>query len=242
MQLKNGAALAAASVIALSSVAGAFAHERRILPSKPGNIQLVAGFHVEPPFEDTFNAVDVILKTFDGTCPGSDPETGPLLGKPIDVSGTANAKDPDTVNLKVEALYLAKSARPGDAPIGDIPPPGIKSRLRITDYSPLKEAFSAPGSYNSWFRPTNPGDGTRGAYGFHIYGTVHAGPNTVTCPGSTKIFNLAARTARINTYFVCGAAGSLVPPDSFGCVTPIQPFPGDAADGYDPSPPFGFGF
>jgi hypothetical protein len=123
MPLKNCAALAAASVFALSSVAAAFAHERRILPAKPGNIQLVVGFHVEPAFEDSFNAVDVILKTFDGTCPGSDPETGPFLGKPIDVNGTADAKDPDTVNLKVEALYLAKSARPGDAPVGVPPAP-----------------------------------------------------------------------------------------------------------------------
>jgi hypothetical protein len=242
MQLKNCAALAAASVFALSSIAAAFAHERRILPAKPGNIQLVVGFHVEPAFEDSFNAVDVILKTFDGTCPGSDPETGPLLGKPIDVNGTADAKDPDTVNLKVEVLYLVKSVPPGGAPIGNIPPAGIKKWLRITDALPLKEAFSSAGTYNSWFRPTHPGDGTHGAYGFRIHGTVHAGPNSVTCPGNPKVFTLAARTAEINTFFVCGPAGSLVPPDSFGCVTPIQPFPGDAADGYKPSPPYGFGY
>jgi hypothetical protein len=231
MKLKECAALAATSMFALSSVTGVFAHETRILPAKPGNIRLVVGFHVEPAFEDSFNAIDVILSTYDGVCSGSTAN----IGKPIDVGGTASAMDPDTVDLKVEVLYLAKSVPPGGAPIGDIRPDGIKKWLRITDSSPLNELFGTPGTYNSWFRPTSPGDGTRGAYGFHIHGTVHVGPNSVTCPGNPKVFTLAARTAAINTFFVCGPAGSLQPGHSFGCVTPIQPVPGDAADGYVPN-------
>jgi hypothetical protein len=46
------------------SIATALAHERRSLPADHGRIQLVVGFHVEPAFEDNFNAVDVILKTY----------------------------------------------------------------------------------------------------------------------------------------------------------------------------------
>jgi hypothetical protein len=49
---------------------------------------------------------------------------------------------------------------------------------------------------------------------------------------------LAARTATINTFFVCSAAGSLVPPDAFGCVEAVQPFPGEAEDGYEPNSAF----
>ncbi|MGH6812581.1 MAG: hypothetical protein ACREDM_09620 [Methylocella sp.] len=161
------------------------------------------------------------------------------MGQPIDVNGTASAPDPDKINLKVETLYLFKSVPPGDPPIGDIPPAGIEKRLRITDRSPLAEAFSTPGLYDSWFRPTNPGNATHGAYSYRVYGMVHAGPNSITCPGSAAPHPLAARTATFNAYFVCGLAGTLVPPDNFGCITAIQPFPGDAADGYEPSLPYG---
>jgi hypothetical protein len=96
-------------------VAIANAHEVRILPASHGQIQLVAGFHVEPAFEDSFNAVDVILSTYDGVCPGS----SAITGEPIDVNGTATNKDPDNVTLKVEALYLQKSV-----------PAGIEKKLR----------------------------------------------------------------------------------------------------------------
>jgi hypothetical protein len=233
MKLENYAAFAATSVLVLASVAGS-AHERRVLPANHGSIVLTVGSHVEPAFEDSYNAVDVILATTDGTCP--DHTTN--LGQPIDVNGTASAKDPDMVTLKVDTLYLLKSVPPGDPPIGDIPPKGILKRLRITDLSPLKEAFATPGLYDSYFRPTNPGDGTHGAYSYRAYGTVHAGPNSITCPGSKTPHPLAARTATFSAYFVCGLAGTLVPPDNFGCITAIQPFPGDFADGYEPSPPF----
>src|SRR5579883_1017232 len=230
MKKKNYFAAAACSALALLPFTKALAHEARILPADHGSIQLMAGFHVEPPFEDSFNAADVIVSTYDGMCPGS--------GKAIDVNGTAGAADPDTVNLKVEALYLYKAVRPGGAPIGNIPPAGIEKRLRITDASPLKELYNGPGTYNSWFRPTHPGDGMAGAYGFHVYGTVHAGANSVTCPGGST-YQLAARTATIDSYFVCSSAGSLVPPDAFGCVTAIQPFPGTAQDEYRPNQAFG---
>ena len=239
MKYRNSVAVAAPWVLALASIVPALGHEARILPADHGSIRLVVGFHVEPAFEDSFNAVDVILSTFDGLCPGSsNSESPPIIGEPIDVNGTANASDPDTVNLKVEALYLYKAVPPGGAPIGNIAPAGIQKRLQITDSFSLKEAFSSPGTYNSYFRPTHPGDGTNGAYGYHIYGTVHAGPNSVTCPGGST-YQLVARTANIDSYFVCSAAGSLVPPDAFGCVTAIQPFPGRIEDGYEPNRPFG---
>src|SRR5664279_3332425 len=231
MKRNKSIAIAASSALASATMATALAHERRILPADHGRIQLVVGFHVEPAFEDNFNAVDVILKTYDGACPVSgDPDTAPVLVQPIDVNGTASAADPDTVNLKVEALYLSKAAPPGGAPIGNVIPAGVQKKLLITAASPLKELFNSPGTYNSWFRPTHPGDGTSGAYGYHVFGKVHAGQNTVTCPGGTPQ-TLAARTATIDTYFVCGA-GSLVPPDSFGCVTAVQPFPGQPEDEY----------
>ena len=156
-------------------------------PPNTGKIQLVVGFHVEPAFEDSFNAVDVILSTFDGTCPA--PNASVTIGQPIDVDGTVTAKDPDTVNLKVDALYL-KKAVPPTGPNGSIAPAGIEAKLTITDRSPLAEGFRNPGTYNSWFRPTHPGNATTGgAYGFHVYGKVHAGPNSFSCPGDTSPAN-----------------------------------------------------
>jgi hypothetical protein len=228
-----------AAAATLASIGPAFAHEVRILPADHGKIQLVVGFHVEPAFEDSFNAVDV-LSTFDGTCPA--PNASVNIGQPIDVDGTMAAKDPDTVKLKVDALYL-KKAVPPTGPNGSIAPAGIEAKLTITDQSPLAEGFRNPGTYNSWFRPTHPGNATTGgAYGFHIYGWVHAGPNSFSCPGDAVPRPLAARTATINTFFVCSAAGSLVPPDAFGCVEAIQPFPGEAEDGYEPNRAFHPGF
>jgi hypothetical protein len=229
-----------AAAATLAGIGLAFAHEVRILPADHGKIQLVVGFHVEPAFEDSFNAVDVILSTFDGTCPA--PNASVNIGQPIDVDGTMAAKDPDTVKLKVDALYL-KKAVPPTGPNGSIAPAGIEAKLTITDRSPLAEGFRNPGTYNSWFRPTHPGNATTGgAYGFHIYGKVHAGPNSFSCPTDVTPRSLAARTATINTFFVCSAAGSLVPPDAFGCVEAIQPFPGEAEDGYEPNKAFHPGF
>jgi hypothetical protein len=110
MKVSSSVALAASSVLALGSIAPTFAHELRILPANHGKISLLVGHHVEPAFEDSFNAVDVILSTFDGACPAPD--------------GTMAAKDPDTVNLQVDALYLFKSVPP-TGPFGSIAPVGI---------------------------------------------------------------------------------------------------------------------
>lgn len=63
MKVSKTVALAASSALALGSVAPAFAHETRILPANPGQIRLVVGFHGEPAWEDSFNAIDVILST-----------------------------------------------------------------------------------------------------------------------------------------------------------------------------------
>ena len=93
-----------AATATLVGVGPALSHELRILPADHGKIQLVVGFHVEPAFEDSFNAVDVILSAFDGTCPA--PNASVNIGQPIDADGTTAAKDPDTVKLKVDALYL----------------------------------------------------------------------------------------------------------------------------------------
>ena len=97
MERRYPLTFAATSLFALASLAPAIAHERRILPANHGSIQLVVGSHVEPGFEDSYNAVDVILSTYDGVCPGS---SGTNLGQPIDVTGTASAADPDKINLK----------------------------------------------------------------------------------------------------------------------------------------------
>lgn len=106
MERRYPLTFAATSLFALASLAPAIAHERRVLPANHGSIQLVVGSNVEPGFEDSYNAVDVILSTYDGVCPGS---SGANLGQPIDVTGTASAADPDKINLKVETLYLYKS-------------------------------------------------------------------------------------------------------------------------------------
>ncbi|MGH6794935.1 MAG: hypothetical protein ACREDH_07005, partial [Methylocella sp.] len=178
----TGAFAAAATLAGINPIAPAFAHELRILPADHGKISLLVGFHVEPAFEDSFNAVDTILSTFDGACPA--PNASVSIGQPIDVDGTMAARDPDTVNLKVDALYLKKAVRP-TGPFGSIAPIGIEAKLTITDQSPLKEAFGNPGTYDSYFRPTHPGNATTGgAYGFHVYGKVHAGPNSFSCRGT----------------------------------------------------------
>jgi len=211
-------ASAAALAAALMASPPVSAHEPRLLPASNGSVRLTVGFHVEPAFEDGFNAVDVILASADGSCTA-----------PIDVSGTASAEDPDNVSLRVDALYLQRAVRPGGT-LGTTAPAGILASLRITDRSPLAGAFGSPGTYNSWFRPTHPGSlATGGAYGFHVYGTAHAGRKTVACG------TLPARNVAIDHYFVCSADGSVSPPRAFGCIEPAQPFPGRVEAGYKAS-------
>lgn len=230
--------IASAAAIAINSMGvSAYAHETRVLPptfSVGKNIRLTVGFHVEPAFEDSFNAVDVILYTYDGAC--TDPSD--FWGEYIDVSGTKTNADPDTVNLTVDALYL-KNQTPPTGSGGSVAPVGIQKTLTITNASVLKEAFGSPGTYNSWFRPTHQGNSTvGGAYGFHVKGTVHAGASSYQCSGDSAPHALAARTVSIDSYFVCGN-GTLTAGHSFNCVEAIQPFPGRPEDGYQPSGAFG---
>ena len=233
MKIRRQLMAATALAVSIALVAPAFAHESRTLPpvfALGSNIRLTVGFHVEPAFEDSFNAVDVILYSYDGAC--ADPTD--FWGNPLDTSAG------DTVNLKVEALYL-KNQTPPTGPGGNVAPAGILKTLPITDASPLKEAFGNPGTYNSWFRPTHPGNTTTGgAYGFHVKGTVSAAASTYQCEGDTAPHSLAARTVSIDSYFVCGN-GSLNPPHSFNCVAAIQPFPGNVNDGYGADKAFGGG-
>jgi hypothetical protein len=229
---------AAAALTASAALAGsAFAHETRMLPptfSVGKNIRLTVGFHAEPAFEDTYNAIDLILYTYDGAC--ADPTD--FWGQYIDVNGTKGNADPDQINLTVDALYL-KNQTPPTGPGGSVAPAGILKALPITNAYPLKELYGNPGTYNSWFRPTHPGSSTTGgAYGFHIKGSVHAGPSTYQCEGDPAPHKLAARTVNIDSYFVCGA-GSMVSGHSFNCVEAIQSFPGNTQDGYEPNRAFG---
>jgi hypothetical protein len=116
MKLNKSIAIVASSALASATIATALAHERRILPADHGRIQLVVGFHVEPAFEDNFNAVNVILKTYDGACPVSgDPDTAPVLGQPIDVNGKASAADPDTQSRGALSLENRTAGRPRSA-------------------------------------------------------------------------------------------------------------------------------
>jgi len=229
--------LLAVGAIAASSalLSSAIAHESRILPADKNSINLIVGFHVEPAFEDSFNAIDAILYTYDSVCPV---DKNDYYGNVIDTGGTQGNADPDTVDLKVDALYL-KNQTPPTGAHGEVAPAGIIKTLTITNASPLKEAFGNPGTYNSWFRPTNPGNSTTGgAYGFHVYGTVHAGPSSYQCEGDAAPRALAARTAKVDAYYVCGD-GSFNKPHSFNCIQAIQPFPGKAEDGYQPNRAYG---
>ncbi|SFK58089.1 hypothetical protein [Methylocapsa palsarum] len=224
--------IAAGALLGSTAILGsAFAHESRVLPADKNSVRLTVGFHVEPAFEDSFNAIDVILYTYDKACPLDKTD---FYGNVIDTGGTKGNADPDTVNLKVDALYL-NSQTPPTGPNGNIAPPGIIKSLTITNYSPLTEAYGDAGTYNSWLRPTHPGNTAKGgAYGFHVYGTVHAGPSSYKCEGDSAETPIAARTAKIDAYYVCGN-GSFTPPHSFGCISAIQPFPGLNTDSYTPN-------
>lgn len=226
-----GACAAALAMTTALSTPG-FAHEERRIPGRGGLVSMFIGFAQEPAWEDSINGIDVFLTSFNGFCPNGED----AIESAIDVRGTRGLADPDTVDLQVEALYLKEVSKPRGA-LGTLPPLGIVSRLKITDKSPLRQAFGASDQYNSRFRPTHPGNPTDGgAYGFRVYGTVHAGPKTVSCPGPFVPINLAPRTISVNHYFVCSRGGSLdTTPRSFNCVDPLQAFPGVPEDGYTPN-------
>jgi hypothetical protein len=221
------------ATLASAAMAPASAHESRLIPATSGSgyIRLTVGFSGEPAFEDTYNGVDVILNTYDSAC--TETPRG-YFGAPIDPSGTASKPEPDKVDLKVEALYLKKAQAP-TGPLGSIPPDGILKRLVLTDKEPLGPKFNTPGTFNSYFRPTHPG-----VYGFHIYGTVFAGPNvSKNCAGHTAEVPLAKRTASFNVYFICSAAGSFTPPGAFNCIEVAQTFPGGPSAAYRPDKELG---
>lgn len=227
MRLQSKIPFVLAAALAGTSVVPAAAHESRILPASSGSVRLTVGFSVEPAFEDSYNGVDVILNTYDAAC--TETPRG-YFGAPIDPSGTATKPEPDKVDLTVEALYLHQAAPP-TGPNGSIPPAGVLRTIVLTQKSPLAPKFNTPGTFNTYFRPTHPG-----AYGFHIRGTVFAGPSTSkNCPGHAGEVSLAKRSASIDAYFICSAAGSFSPPSSFGCIETAQPFPGDLDDAYEPN-------
>ncbi|SFK58356.1 hypothetical protein SAMN05444581_11135 [Methylocapsa palsarum] len=226
-----GAALAAVGTAALtcSFLNPAMAHEDRLVPASVNKIQLSVGFHDEPAFFGNTNGVDVYLYTYDKPCTdvgGSDP--GDFVGAPVDVNG-ANG---DAVDLKVDLLLLSKEKPyiPGQS--GN---PTILAQKTVTLVSPLEEDAFSIGLYNSWFKPSQAAGGSSSgglphgtnagkAYGFHVYGAVHAGANTYQCQGTTAPLPIAARDATINQYFVCGN-GTRTPGDGSTCVEIPQSAP-----------------
>lgn len=231
MKLKRTLLLINAMVLSSSMLSSAVAHESRIVPASTGSIRVTVGFSSEPALEDSQNGLDLFLFTYDGKCK-KDPTD--FYGNPIfNAAGTG-----DFVNLTADALYL-KNAAPPTGPSGSTPPPGIIKSLQITNKSPLSRVFNDPGHYRSFFRPTNPGGPvTGGAYGFHVYGTVHAKASEYQCEGDPAPTKIPARWAKIDTYWVCSAKGSFTPPAAFGCVQALQPFPGTLEVGYQASQPY----
>lgn len=227
MNVRNLLIGTAACALVSAFAAETFAHESRLLPATHGKVRLTVGFAAEPAWEDSYNGVDVILNTYDHAC--HETPNG-YYGAPIDPAATANSKEPDKVDLKVDALYLEKPLPPTGT-YGSIPPSGVLKTLVLTEKSPLKAKFNTPGTFNTFFRPTHPG-----TYGFHVYGTIFAGPNVSTrCPGHTAPVPLARRTAHIDAYFICSAAGSFSPPSAFNCVETPQTFPGGPMGAYKPN-------
>ena len=205
-----------------ASLTSAVAHENRLVPASVNKVKMSVGFHFEPAFYDgTTNGVDVYLNTYDSSCTavgGTDPTD--FVGAAIDVNGPNG----DTVSLQTEVLILSKEKPYYPGQSGN---PSILERKTITNISPLQEVLSVS-FYNSWFRPSQAAggpasgtlpDGTNAgkAYGFHIFGTVHAGVNSYQCAGTASPQPIAARDATIDEYFVCGN-GTRTPGDGSTCV------------------------
>jgi hypothetical protein len=229
MQAKKPVSIVAVAAAIAASATPTFAHEERLLPASVNQIEIYVGHHVEPAFEDSFNAVDVILYSYDGLC--SDGVT--KIRASVDVNGSNGA---DSVNLNVDGLYLQKSVKPGGT-YGSVAPTGILRQATLTNASPLFEVFNSPGVYDTAFRPTHPGYGVSppdkpGAYAYYVHGSISVAQKTFTCPDQS-VATLQPRNATINAYFVCGPNGTInATGDNFGCVTQIQPFPGTIDDGY----------
>lgn len=232
MKSKRYLALATALAASGAMLAPAFPHESRVLPASTGSIRLSVGFNVEPAFEDSYNGLDLFLFTFDGRCP---------IDK-TDFFGNA-ITSAEVTSVHAEALYLDKSAPPTGT-LGSLPPTAatILKKQEISIKSPVKGVFGDPGHYKSFFRPTHAStDNNRGAYGFHVWGTVSTQETSYTCDAdsdtpTTQI--IPARTAPFDNYWICGAAlegGTTEERGSFGCISPVQAFPGSAKDGYQPN-------
>ncbi|WP_144259723.1 hypothetical protein [Methylocystis sp. ATCC 49242] len=237
------------ALVSQAAMTPAVAHESRTLPASKKSIVLTVGFAGEPAFEDTFNGVDVILKADDGECPASasasatsDEAAGdtrhanhPHITAPIDTAAG------DTVSLKVAAIYMNTATKPTGAGGSILPPAaGVRASRELTIEYPLKAKFNTPGTYQSFFRPTNPGPGTganSGAYAFRVWGAVRVVAKSSTSCGGSPI-SMQARTATINSVFVCGPNGTMSADGSYNCIKSIQPFPGNAAEGYKPSTKF----
>ncbi len=255
--MKNNRQLVAVGLLLASSALmtpAALAHESRVLPASTGSIRVTVGFLGEPAFEDTYNGLDLFLFTFDSRC--SIDQTD-FFGNPIT---SAEIK-----SVSAEALYFNQPAPPTGT-LGSKPPTGatILKKLLISANSPISGVFGDPGHYHSWFRPTHPGGAAQetaaaatlqpsgkpnksspGAYGYHVWGEVSTKETTYTCDADSEnpvTKTIPARTAKFDTYWVC-TAGFRDPNNSeargqFSCIQPVQSFPGDPQDGYEPNKPF----
>lgn len=231
--------LVMSALVSQAVMTASVAHESRMLPASTNSVNLTVGFSSEPAFEDTFNGVDVILKADDGECPMAGP--GPAHANHPHITAPIDTAAGDVVNLRVVALYMNTAVPPTGVNGSDLPAAaGLRATRRITDEYPLKAKYNTPGTYQSFFRPTNPGPGTAansGAYGFRIIGGVaFRAKDSTSCGGAPR--RMAARTVTINSVFVCGPNGTMSTAGSFNCIKSIQPFPGDAAEGYKPSTKF----
>lgn len=249
MQFKKHLLAASALTLSGALVVPTFAHESRVLPASAGGVRVTVGFLGEPAFEDTYNGLDLFLFTFDKRCTQ---DTTDFYGNPITAA--------EIVSVNAEALYLDKSAPPTGA-LGTKLPTGAKllKASLISGKSPISGVFGDAGHYHSWFRPTHPGytpgpdphaatstsnssSQANGAYGFHVWGEVNAKASEYTCEGDSAPTKIPARTAKFDTYWVCGAGfrdGSAESRGAFGCVQPVQAFPGEAEDGYEANEPYG---
>jgi hypothetical protein len=241
--------LAIAGVLSGTLGHPAFAHESRgVAANETGKwFRVTVGYAIEPAFEDADNqGIDVFINAWDGY----DSKVNDL----ITASVNRNAKPTgDMVKLKVTALYLDKDA---SLPIG--PNPGGKAKIIASkviaddfDSDPNNNTVLPYGEtnvYRTYHRTTHPGapEAGRGAYGYLIQGDIAflGGPADPVCTNedcSTTITpDVAARTAHIDEYFICGG-GHGTAPDPFtgkpntgkyNCVQVLPTFPGKREDGY----------